>query len=437
MLFYGGFKHHLTVVGKLYRWSRTTAALWNKLRQAPMGNSFSNALGIPPGKGPNQVGCTDLMVGHTVEGSFFRLYYPCVESPGSEMPCWVPNKEYFDGLADFMKMNRSLAEWIFNYMFGSFKIPAAMDAPFKPNGKYPLIVFSHGLGAFRTLYSAICAEMASQGFVVAAVEHRDESASATFYFQEKAVSEEQNQQATKNTHAAQSNLEEKWMYYRSLKTGEREFPLRNKQVKQRADECIKALDILTGINSGNSVTNVLQSRFDWTTLENSLDMCRIAIMGHSFGGATVIESLCKELRFKCGIALDSWMFPLDEEIFPRVKQPILFINSEKFQWAGNIIRMRKLDSSTIPRKMITIRGTVHQSFPDFTFLTRHWIGKALNLQGEIDPQVALDLSNRASLAFFQRHLSLEKDFSQWDHLLDGQDDNLIKGTNITVPQSSM
>ncbi|XP_064196370.1 platelet-activating factor acetylhydrolase isoform X2 [Anguilla rostrata] len=353
------------------------------------------------------------------------------------MPCWVPNKEYFDGLADFMKMNRSLAEWIFNYMFGSFKIPAAMDAPFKPNGKYPLIVFSHGLGAFRTLYSAICAEMASQGFVVAAVEHRDESASATFYFQEKAVSEEQNQQATKNTHAAQSNLEEKWMYYRSLKTGEREFPLRNKQVKQRADECIKALDILTGINSGNSVTNVLQSRFDWTTLENSLDMCRIAIMGHSFGGATVIESLCKELRFKCGIALDSWMFPLDEEIFPRVKQPILFINSEKFQWAGNIIRMRKLDSSTIPRKMITIRGTVHQSFPDFTFLTRHWIGKALNLQGEIDPQVALDLSNRASLAFFQRHLSLEKDFSQWDHLLDGQDDNLIKGTNITVPQSSM
>lgn len=50
---------------------------------------------------------------------------------------------------------------------------------------------------------------------------------------------------------------------------------------------------------------------------------------------------------RCGIALDAWMFPLDDEIFPRVKQPIFFINSEKFQWAGNISRMKKLDSTVI------------------------------------------------------------------------------------------
>ncbi|KAJ8397657.1 hypothetical protein AAFF_G00436560 [Aldrovandia affinis] len=437
MLSHVGFKQ-LTVVEKLYQCSRRRLDLRHKLHRTAMGNSCSNTLGIPPGKGPNQVGCTDIMVDHTVQGSFFRLYYPCVESVDSEMPCWIPSKEYFNGLADFMKINRNLSEKIFNYLYGSFKIPAALDAPFKPNGKYPLIIFSHGLGAFRTLYSAICSEVASQGFIVAAVEHRDESASATFYFQEKSVKEEQKQQAaSKNSLPTQGNLEEVWMYYRALKPGESEFPLRNKQVKQRADECIRALDILTEINSGIPVTNVLQSQFDWTTLENSMDMCRMAIMGHSFGGATVIESLCKELKFKCGIALDSWMFPLDEEIFPRVRQPILFINSEKFQWAGNIIRMRKLDSTTIPRKMITIRGTVHQSFPDFTFLTSHWIGKILKLKGELDPQVALDLCNKASLAFLQRHLSLEKDFSQWDPLLDGKDDNLIPGTNVTVLQSSI
>lgn len=58
---------------------------------------------------------------------------------------------------------------------------------------------------------------------------------------------------------------------------------------------------------------------------------------------------------RCGIALDAWMFPLDEDIFPRVKQPIFFINSEKFQWPGNISRMKKLDSAVIQRKMITIR----------------------------------------------------------------------------------
>lgn len=129
------------------------------------------------------------------------------------------------------------------------------------------------------------------------------------------------------------------------------------------------------------------------------------------------------------------MTPLDDEIFPRVKQPIFFINSEKFQWAGNISRMKKLDSAVIQRKMITIRyqywsaalsetlgviwadfvmisllhlhsfrGTVHQSFPDFTFLTGNWIGKLMKLKGEIDPELAIDLCNKATLAFLQRHL---------------------------------
>lgn len=82
--------------------------------------------------------------------------------------------EYFHGLAIFMKMNRVFSERIFNSLYGnlnvlyalcifkimylnyltlmipgSFKAPALLDAPFKCDEKCPVIVFSHGLGAFR------------------------------------------------------------------------------------------------------------------------------------------------------------------------------------------------------------------------------------------------------------------------------------------------
>ncbi|XP_077566424.1 platelet-activating factor acetylhydrolase [Stigmatopora nigra] len=395
-----------------------------------MGNVSCNNHSIPQPNGPNSAGCTDFMMDHTVQGSFFRLYYPCQNMTKAEMPNWIPNSEYFNGLADFMKINRTFGKRIFSCLFGSYKIPAYLDAPFNSTKKYPLVIFSHGLGAFRTLYSAICTELASQGFIVASVEHRDLSASATYHFLQKSELDTTSKNSSRNS--LKDDLVREWMYYRPLQQGEQEFPLRNQQVQQRAEECILALHKLEDINSGVPVQNVLHTEFDWKTLKDCIDLDKVAVMGHSFGGATVIEVLAKEKKFKCAVIFDPWMLPLKDETFPQVSQPIFFINSEKFQWPENMRRMKMLDSSDIERKMITIRSTVHQSFPDFTFLTGDTIGKLLNLRGDLDPEVAIDLSNKASLAFLQRHLGLDNNFNQWDPLIEGNDENLIPGTNVIL-----
>ncbi|XP_053919465.1 platelet-activating factor acetylhydrolase isoform X3 [Cuculus canorus] len=416
---------------------------------------------IPEGKGPHSVGCTDLMTENAIEaqvmnlypflghdwspgeahwdysgiklisspvwmkGSFLRLYYPSCDATDNEEAPWIPDKEYYQGLSDFLNMYRVVGERLFQYYVGSVTCPAKSNAAFKPGEKYPLLIFSHGLGAFRTIYSAICIEMASQGFIVAAVEHRDESASATYYCKKKSVSEPQEEST--------SNMEKEWIYYRKLKTGEEERCLRHKQVQQRAQECIKALNLILKINSGEEVTNVLNSDFDWNTLKDSVDTSRIAVMGHSFGGATVIESLSKETRFRCGIALDAWMLPVGDDIYQNsVQQPLLFINSEKFQWADNILKMKKLSSNDTNKKMITIKGSVHQSFPDFTFISGEIIGRFFKLKGEIDPNEAIDICNHASLAFLQKHLNLKKDFDKWDSVVDGIGPNVIPGTNINL-----
>lgn len=56
---------------------------------------------------------------------------------------------------------------------GDVYVPALWQALLlKSNTPYPVLVFSHGLGGNRTSNTSFCVELASQGFVVAAIEHR-------------------------------------------------------------------------------------------------------------------------------------------------------------------------------------------------------------------------------------------------------------------------
>lgn len=72
----------------------------------------------------------------------------------------------------------------------SAQLPLAQNAPLAPTAPleqdstsssktFPVGVFSHGLGGNRTTYSQYLAALASQGFVVAAVESRDGSGPAS------------------------------------------------------------------------------------------------------------------------------------------------------------------------------------------------------------------------------------------------------------------
>ena len=86
-----------------------------------------------------------------------------------------------------------------------------------------------------------------------------------------------------------------------------------------------------------------------------MDLRNPVIAGHSLGGATTLSTLATEKRFRyiitycyyiitffiviiiiffrIGIALDAWMYPLQDEISDLCKkmdQPVIFINMEEF-----------------------------------------------------------------------------------------------------------
>lgn len=71
-------------------------------------------------------------------------------------------------------------------------------------------------------------------------------------------------------------------------------------------------------------------------------------------------AICGLHGYRCGIAMDSWMFPLHRDLYKHgISQPLYFINTHNFQWVVNVQQMmsltKKPDSDGItPCRVLTI-----------------------------------------------------------------------------------
>lgn len=149
---------------------------------------------LPRPTGPFTVGFVDYewrptKTAHTQSPPSYilaRIYYPSLpvtkheESEEMEPEWrgrshWIPSPAYFPGYGYYLKMPWYVASPLFRLMAGNTPIWAVENAPPTPSSwlpRLPLIIFSHGLAGIRTTYATICTDLASQGYIVAAIEHR-------------------------------------------------------------------------------------------------------------------------------------------------------------------------------------------------------------------------------------------------------------------------
>lgn len=150
------------------------------------------------------------------------------------------------------------------------------------------------------------------------------------------------------------------------------------------------------------------AEYELGLFKNRMDLSQPILTGHSYGGATTMMTLAQDKRFKQGVVLDGWLFPMkDENVNP--EQPIMFINTESFMSRQNINRMKEFLAGD-KRKMVFIKGSVHQNHIDAPLIFKDGIiKKIIGMQSDTDPILVLDLNDKLMLHYMTTNLGLTPD----------------------------
>ncbi|MCJ1379127.1 hypothetical protein MMC17_002227 [Xylographa soralifera] len=222
----------------------------------------------------------------------FRVFYPC-ESPHSSVKpvYWIPDPQhgYVSAYARFLGASSRISQLIayFPRLLYHIKIPAVRNAKVlvapTESKRWPVVVFSHGLGGSRNAYSHLLGSLSSYGIVAIAPEHREGSAPISYIKQG-------------------NGSEPVPIDYRSIShTPSREVEeARDEQLRIRLWELGLVYEALLMIDKGAKLSNIVSEvSSKKTEIQNELltfgallDVHRpgsISWAGHSFGAATVYQ----------------------------------------------------------------------------------------------------------------------------------------------------
>ncbi|KAJ4358931.1 hypothetical protein N0V95_002637 [Ascochyta clinopodiicola] len=264
-------------------------------------------------------------------------------------------------------------------------------------GTLPCVVFTHGMAGMSQSYSHYLGSIASHGYLVAAVEHRDGSGPGTVVHY--------------------PNETEKNVWHMKLKDLVPDPPMTDLELKEaqlafREAEVAETIKLFAQLNAGEApVVNLKPEspREALSGFKDRLDLSAVTIAGHSYGATGVLQALKsagpKDLNLNGGIALDpgKGSGPLNKDI----DVPLLVMQSGEWTekqtefygqgWHFEVVK--NIVENVKGSWMMTLTGTAHPSCTDAPLIVP-WIMKAVT-KTTLDSRVALREYIDASVHFLK------------------------------------
>jgi dienelactone hydrolase len=283
-----------------------------------------------------------------------------------------------------------------------YDISGAPVSTSQPN--YPVLIFSHGAFGVRNSNTSTFKELASQGYIVASIDHTYHSFYTSFA-------------DGKTVPISTQFLNEVTKVEEDSLPIEENFEITQNWLKVRTADIELVLNSLKSGELGA----------EGTVLRGHMDLTNIGLFGHSLGGAAAAELGREREDVKAAIVIDGTMIgditgvssdnteTITEERFTK---PLMLMYGSLFQepeakataYRPNI---KAFNKATNAAYSLSIKDSGHLNFTDLPRISP-FLSKKLGI-GTIDSLECIKMVNAYSMAFFDKHLK-------------GQPSALLEGT---------
>lgn len=282
------------------------------------------------------------------------IWYPSAGSsapPAEYLPApWRLALERYSGVLMSQFFTRDLSR---------VRVHSASDPAVSPEQRsYPVVIMRAGGGALTTDFTTLAEDLASHGYFVVGFDAPYRT--SLVVFPDNRIVERRQADNPENLGADEANR----LINRLLPmwTGDTKFVVSQLQQLDSADPSGK----FTG----------------------RLDMQRLGVFGHSFGGATALQFCHEDTRCKAGIDIDG--APYGTVVQEGLKQPFMFLLSDHSREQSDPASGQiGADIYSIYRRLpnggflITIRGAHHFSFSDQALLKSQYMMRIISSLGGV------------------------------------------------------
>lgn len=347
-----------------------------------------NVVELPAPTGPHQVGTVtyDVRMGepepltevpvdrrHVVA----QLYYPARRAADGGPAAYLPRvDEMRRGLREHgFPPFAELAERLDRYE--RVRTHLWPDEPILGSeGPFPIVLFSPGGNTSRHWYTGLLQELASHGYVVAAMSHAHSGL---------------------DVYPGVGFLASHRYWHPGSEVPAEDRAARDDQLSDRlAADARAALDFLVALQTGACRGTAASAGCAVTGMRGSLDLERVAILGHSRGGATVSRACASDPRLDACVVYDN--IGSTPETREGLGRPQLAVRAP---WTEErTARLRRfLAANRTEAFEVVVPGAVHMSFTDLPL-----VDPAAHPPGELAPLEAHRLVSSVTLAFLDRYV---------------------------------